>query len=133
MRNHVSIHFKLKDRMFSITLKTSVEDTTLSMIEERMYKKLGLDESKEKLELSYMPLVVGCETPLNIVEDEDLFVYLTDLESVGLAFHSCNERRHHGILRVHSFFSLVIKWKHRACQQHYIITTQVIKVYLTSN
>ena len=80
MSNHVSVHFKFKDRMFSITLKTSVGDTTLSMIEERMYKKLGLDESKEKLELSYMPLVVGCETPLNIVEDEDLFVYLTGMD-----------------------------------------------------
>ena len=54
MSNHVSVHFKFKDRMFSITLKTSVGDTTLSMIEERMYKKLGLDESKEKLELSYI-------------------------------------------------------------------------------
>ena len=80
MSNHVSVHFKFKDRMFSITLKTSVGDTTLSMIEERMYKKLGLDESKEILELSYMPLVVGCETPLNIVDDEDLFVYLTGMD-----------------------------------------------------
>ena len=48
MSNHVSIHFQFKDRMFSITVKTFVEDMTLSMIEERMYKKLGLDERTKK-------------------------------------------------------------------------------------
>ncbi|KAF8113279.1 hypothetical protein N665_0052s0002 [Sinapis alba] len=80
MSNNVSIHFQSKDRMFSITMKTSVEDMTLSMIEERMYKKLGLDHHKEKLKMSYMPMVVGCERPLNIVDDEDLFVYLTSTD-----------------------------------------------------
>ena len=63
--------------MFSITVKNSVDDMTLSMIKERMYKKLRLDERTEKLKLSYILLVVGCERPLNIDDDEDLFVYLT--------------------------------------------------------
>ena len=62
--------------MFSITVKNSMEDMTLSIIEERMYKKLRLDERTEKLKLSYIFLVVGCERPLNIDDDEDLFVYL---------------------------------------------------------
>ena len=31
---------------------------------------------RKKLTMSYMPMVVGCERPLNIVDDEDLFVYL---------------------------------------------------------
>ncbi|KAF8084699.1 hypothetical protein N665_0706s0002 [Sinapis alba] len=69
MSNHVSIHFQLKQRMFSINVKTSMEDITLSMIEERI----------KKLKMSYMPMVVGCERPLNIDDDEDLFVYLTDM------------------------------------------------------
>ena len=61
MNNHVSIHFQFKERMFSIIVKTSVKDMTLPMIEERMYKKLGFDERKEKLKICYIPLVVGCE------------------------------------------------------------------------
>lgn len=77
MSNHLSIHFQYKDRVFSITMKTSVQDMTLSLIEERMYKKLGLNERKEKLKMSYMSMVVRCERPLNIVDDEDFFVYLT--------------------------------------------------------
>ncbi|KAF8115995.1 hypothetical protein N665_0024s0020 [Sinapis alba] len=80
MSNLVSIHYKFKGRIFSIIVKTSVEDMTLSMIEDKMYKKLDLDERKEKLEMSYMLVVVGCEQPLTIVDDEDLFVYLTSID-----------------------------------------------------
>ena len=47
MSNYVSIHFQFKEHMFSITVKTLVEDMTLSMIEEMMYKKPGLDERRE--------------------------------------------------------------------------------------
>ncbi|KAF8087592.1 hypothetical protein N665_0577s0005 [Sinapis alba] len=65
MSKYISIHFKFNDHMYSVTLKTSVEDITLSMIEDRMYKKLV------------------CEKPLTIVDVENLFLYLmsTDKEN----------------------------------------------------
>lgn len=49
--------------MYNVTLKKSREDITLSMIEDKMYKKLMLDECKDKLELSYILTVVGCKQP----------------------------------------------------------------------
>ncbi|KAF8112116.1 hypothetical protein N665_0067s0035 [Sinapis alba] len=70
MNKHISIPFKFKYRMYSVTLKISVEDITLSMLEDRIYKKLSLDERKDKLELSYIPMVVGCVKPLTIVDDD---------------------------------------------------------------
>ncbi|KAF8049819.1 hypothetical protein N665_2112s0004 [Sinapis alba] len=86
MSNHVSIHFKFRDRLYSITLKTLVEDMTFSMIEDRMYKKLRLDERKDKLEMSYILVVVGCEKPLTIVDDEDHFVYLASTDKENQRF-----------------------------------------------
>lgn len=43
------------------------------MIEDMKYKKLVLDESNVKLELSYIPMVFGCEEQLIISDCEDLF------------------------------------------------------------
>ncbi|KAF8105193.1 hypothetical protein N665_0162s0068 [Sinapis alba] len=67
MTKYVSVHFKFKGRMCSVTLKTTMEDISLEMIEERLYKKLELDESKVKLALRYMSMV-------------DMFVYLTSID-----------------------------------------------------
>ncbi|KAF8100945.1 hypothetical protein N665_0213s0010 [Sinapis alba] len=80
MTKHVSIHFKFNDRMYSVTSKISVDDITLSMIEDRIYKRLVLDERKHKLKLSYILMVVGCEQPSTTVDDDDLFVYLTSTD-----------------------------------------------------
>ena len=80
MMKYVSLHFKFKGQMHSVTLKTTVEDISLAMLEERLYKKLALDESKVKLTLRYMPMVVGCEQQLTICDDEDLFVYLISID-----------------------------------------------------
>ncbi|KAF8090089.1 hypothetical protein N665_0487s0009 [Sinapis alba] len=57
-------------------LKTSMEDVTLSIIEDIIYKNFALDESNVKLELSYTPMVVGCEEQLTIYDDEDMFIFL---------------------------------------------------------
>lgn len=51
MTKHVSIHFKFKDRVYSVTMKTTVDDITLAMLEERLYKKLSLNERNVKLVL----------------------------------------------------------------------------------
>ena len=80
MTKHVSIHFKFKDRVYSVTMKTTVDDITLAMLEERLYKKLSLNERNVKLVLRYMPMVVGCEAELTICDDEDLFVYLITID-----------------------------------------------------
>ncbi|KAF8104314.1 hypothetical protein N665_0174s0001 [Sinapis alba] len=89
MSKHASIHFKLKGRMYCVTLKTLVDDITLSVIEDRMYNKLALDERKDKLELSYIPMVVRCGQHLTIFDDEDLFVYLTSTDKE----HTCVEAK----------------------------------------
>ena len=77
---YVSLHFKFKGQMHSVTLKTTMEDISLAMLEERWYKKLALDECKVKLTLRYMPMVVRCEQQLTICDDEDLFVYLISID-----------------------------------------------------
>ncbi|KAF8081117.1 hypothetical protein N665_0906s0006 [Sinapis alba] len=56
MTKYVSVHFKFKCRIYSVTTKTTLEDITLAMLEERLYKKLS------------------------ICDDEDLFVYLTSID-----------------------------------------------------
>ncbi|KAF8109159.1 hypothetical protein N665_0102s0067 [Sinapis alba] len=80
MTKYVSVHFKFKCCIYSVTMKTTMEDITLTMLEERLYKKLMLDQRNVKLALRYMPMVVGCEAELSICDDEDLFVYLTSID-----------------------------------------------------
>ncbi|KAF8113893.1 hypothetical protein N665_0044s0008 [Sinapis alba] len=84
MTKHVSVDFKFKGHMYSVTLKTTMEDISLAMIEEKLYKKFVLDESKVKLALRYMLMVVECEEQLTICDDEDLFVYLTSIDKEDL-------------------------------------------------
>ncbi|KAF8118681.1 hypothetical protein N665_0003s0055 [Sinapis alba] len=80
MTKYVSVHFKFKCRIYSVTMKTTVDDITLAMLEERLYKKFTLDERSVKLALRYMLMVVGCEAELSICDDEDLFFYLTSID-----------------------------------------------------
>ncbi|KAF8047006.1 hypothetical protein N665_3265s0001 [Sinapis alba] len=81
MNKHMSIHFKFKGRMYNVMLKMSMEDATLSIIEDIIYKKFALDESNIKLELSYTPMVVGCEEQLTIYDDEDIFFLFVEDKS----------------------------------------------------
>lgn len=80
MTKNVSIHFKCEGCMHSMVMKKSTEEITLAMVEERIYKKLALDESKVKLQLSYNPLLVGCEDISIIKDDEELYVFLTSID-----------------------------------------------------
>ncbi|KAF8050695.1 hypothetical protein N665_1903s0005 [Sinapis alba] len=50
------------------------------MVEARICEKVALDESVVKLELSYIPLLVGCEEHFIISDDEDLYGYLLSLD-----------------------------------------------------
>ncbi|KAL0856024.1 hypothetical protein Bca101_061177 [Brassica carinata] len=79
--NYVNIYFKCQGRMYSIVMKAAMEEITLSMLEARICKKVVLDESRVKLSLSYIPLLVGCEEQFTISDDEDLCVYLTSTDN----------------------------------------------------
>ncbi|CAH8384976.1 unnamed protein product [Eruca vesicaria subsp. sativa] len=81
MSNYVCIYFKWQGRMYSIVMKAAMEEIALSMLEARICKKVGLDESSVKLKLSYIPLLVGCEEQCAISDDEDLYVYLTSTDN----------------------------------------------------
>jgi len=51
------------------------------MLENRIFTKLGLDESKVKLQMRYNPLLLGPEEEMNICDDDDLFVYIASEEN----------------------------------------------------
>ncbi|KAF8049974.1 hypothetical protein N665_2081s0012 [Sinapis alba] len=80
LSNNVNIYFKCQGRMYSLMMKATMEEITLSMLEARICKKVALDESRVKLKLSYIPLLVGCEEQFTISDDEDLCVYLTSTD-----------------------------------------------------
>lgn len=80
MMKYVSVYFKFKGGISCVTLKTTVEDISLAMLEEKLYKKLALDESKVKLALKCMPMVYGSEEQQIIREDDDLFGFLTTVD-----------------------------------------------------
>lgn len=78
--NYVSVYFKFKGEISCLNLKTTVEDLSLAMLEEKLYKKLALDESKVKLALRCMSLVYGSEEQQNIRDDDDLFGFLRTVD-----------------------------------------------------
>jgi len=50
---NIIIYFKWKGRIYSLMMNTSEDKITLSMLEGRICTKLGLDESKVKLQMKY--------------------------------------------------------------------------------
>ncbi|XP_056847407.1 uncharacterized protein LOC130498081 [Raphanus sativus] len=81
MSKHLCLHFKFRDRIYCITIKTTVEGINLAMVEEMLYKKLRLDERNVKLALRYKPMVVGCEESKECtICDDDLFGYLLSID-----------------------------------------------------
>ena len=80
MSKNVIIHFKCKGNMYCLVLKHDTEEISLSMVEARVYEKLGVSESNVKLKLSYTPLLVGCDEKCAICDDEDLCGYLLSLD-----------------------------------------------------
>jgi len=75
MKENVIIYFKYECRIYSLMMKTSKERITLSILEARIYMKLGLDESKVKLQMSYNAMLLGPEEEMNICNDKDVQVY----------------------------------------------------------
>ncbi|KAG7564713.1 Zinc finger SWIM-type [Arabidopsis suecica] len=81
MSENVNIYFKCKGRMYTLMMKTSGENITLSMLVGRICTKLGLDESKVKLQLRYNAVLLGSTEEIYICDDEDVSVYISSGEN----------------------------------------------------
>jgi len=81
MRENVIIYFKFEGRMYSLMMKTLGEKITISMLEDRILTKLGLDENKVKLHMRYNPPLFGVEDEMNICDDEDVLLYVTSAKT----------------------------------------------------
>ncbi|OAP01065.1 hypothetical protein AXX17_AT4G08570 [Arabidopsis thaliana] len=57
------------------------EKITLSMLEDRIMTKLGLDANKVKLHMRYNPRLFGVEEEMNVCDDEDVFIYATSAKN----------------------------------------------------
>ncbi|KAG7579285.1 Transposase MuDR plant [Arabidopsis thaliana x Arabidopsis arenosa] len=77
MSESVNIYFKCKGRMYTLMMKTSGENITLSMLVGRICTKLELDESKVKLQLRYNAVLLGSTEEIYICDDEDVGVYIS--------------------------------------------------------
>jgi len=81
MKENVIIYFKFQGRMYNVMMKTLGEKITLSMLEDRIMTKLGLDANKVKLHMRYNPRLFGVEEEMNVCDDEDVFVYVTSAKN----------------------------------------------------
>lgn len=63
----------------SLVMKGTLEEVTYSRLVERIGKKIKVDQSTTKLDLSYIPLIVDPKRPSYIYDDEDVFGYLIDV------------------------------------------------------
>ncbi|CAE6017984.1 unnamed protein product [Arabidopsis arenosa] len=81
MCENVNIYFKCKGRMYTLMMKTSGENITLSMLVGRICTKLELDESKVKLQLRYNAVLLGSTEEIYICDDEDVGVYISSGEN----------------------------------------------------
>ena len=68
-------------RLYAISFKiSSLEEITYSLLKERICRKMGIDLLTKKLNLGYIPLVVEPKRQSYILDDEDVFVYLTSVD-----------------------------------------------------
>nr|VDD45024.1 unnamed protein product [Brassica oleracea] len=71
-------------RLYAISFKTSsLDEITYSFLKERICKKKTIDPCTKRLNLSYIPLVVEPKRQSYILDDEDVFVYLTSVDKEG--------------------------------------------------
>ena len=64
-----------------ISFKTSsLDEITYSFLKERICKKMSIYPCLKRLNLSYIPLVVEPKRQSYILDDEDVFVYLTSVD-----------------------------------------------------
>ncbi|CAG7876287.1 unnamed protein product, partial [Brassica rapa] len=59
---------------------SSVEEITYSLLKERICRKMGIDPFAKRLNLGYIPLVVEPKRQSYILDDEDVYVYLTSVD-----------------------------------------------------
>ncbi|CAN6899500.1 unnamed protein product [Brassica oleracea var. botrytis] len=68
-------------RLYVISFKTSsLDEITYSFLKERICKKMTIYPCTKSLNLSYIPLVVEPKRQSYILDDEDVFVYLTSVD-----------------------------------------------------
>ncbi|KAL0715482.1 hypothetical protein Bca4012_064804 [Brassica carinata] len=68
-------------RLYAISFKTSsLEEITYSLLKERICRKMGIDPFTKMFNLGYIPLVVEPKRQSYILDDEDVFVYLTSVD-----------------------------------------------------
>ena len=68
-------------RLYTISFRTSsLEEITYSLLKERICRKMGIDPFTKRLNLGYIPLVVEPKRQSYILDDEDVFVYLTSVD-----------------------------------------------------
>ncbi|KAL1208418.1 hypothetical protein V5N11_020208 [Cardamine amara subsp. amara] len=65
-----------KDRIYTLMMKTSVEDVTYSELVHSICKKMKRDEDVTRLKLSYTPKVNHKHRPSIIEDDEELCAYI---------------------------------------------------------
>lgn len=74
------VRWNQKNRnVYSLVMKGTLEDVTYSQLVERIGKKIKVDESTMKLDLSYIPLIVDPKRPSYILDDDDVLGYLIDV------------------------------------------------------
>ncbi|CAN6846192.1 unnamed protein product, partial [Brassica oleracea] len=59
---------------------SSLEEITYSLLKERICRKMGIDPFTKRLNLSFVTLVVEPKRQSYILDDEDVFVYLTSVD-----------------------------------------------------
>ena len=68
-------------RLYVISFRTSsLEEISYSFLKERIYRKIGIGPFTKRLNLGYIPLVVEPKRQSYILDDEDVFVYLTSVD-----------------------------------------------------
>ncbi|XP_048618419.1 uncharacterized protein LOC106379958 [Brassica napus] len=71
-------------RLYGISFKTSsLDEITYSCLKERICKKKSIDPCLKRMNLSYIPLVVEPKRQSYILDDEDVYVYLTSVDKEG--------------------------------------------------
>ncbi|KAF8109833.1 hypothetical protein N665_0090s0016 [Sinapis alba] len=72
-------------RLYAISFKTSsLNEITYSFLKERICNKKTIDPCTKRLNLSYIPLVVESKRQSYILDNEDVFVYLTSVDKEGI-------------------------------------------------
>ncbi|KAF8087315.1 hypothetical protein N665_0590s0002, partial [Sinapis alba] len=68
-------------RLYAIFFRTSsLEEITYLLLKERICKKMGIDPFTKRLNLGYIPQVVERKRHSYILDDEEVFVYLTSVD-----------------------------------------------------